>query len=163
MKTFKVICEISARHHHPSEAGDYSKKADLSQAGHWVSSEKKEELGMQFSIVLPPRKTDDGKGVFEISLTDWHKHLKGTEPSFNKGTYQVKLRHFHCDQKTADEYGLVNGQKVKVRQPNGPRRLTFEDVDVRIDSWAVPRVHLDTDEANAAFIRNGDEVELIIE
>ncbi len=162
MKRHKVICEVSARHHHPSsDDGAFTKKADLSQGGHSVSNEKVEARGMRFSVVLPPRPTEDGKGVYEVSITDWRKHLEG-EPQFS-GTFQVKLRHFHCDQKTAEEWGLVKGQKVSIEQISGPRRGRFDDVDVRIDSWAVPRVHLDTDEANALLIKNGDEIDLIIE
>lgn len=162
MKRYQVICEISARHHHPSEEGEYTKKADLSQAGHWVSGDKVEAEGMRFSVVLPPRKTADGKGVFEVSLTDWYKNLEG-EPQFNAGTFQVKLRHLHCDQKTADEWGLTSGQKVSIEKRDGPRPGRFDNVDVRIDSWAVLRVHLDTDEANALYIKNGDTIDLIIE
>lgn len=161
MKTYKVICEVSARHHHPSEEGGYTKKADLSQGGHWVSDEKVEAAGMRFSVVLPPRPTVDGKGVFEVSISDWYKHLEG-EPQF-AGTFQVKLRHLHCDQETADAWGLVHGQKVSIEKKDGPRPGRLDNVDVRIDSWAVLRVHLDTDEANALYIKNGDTIDLIVE
>lgn len=152
----KVICEVSARHVHPAtRLVGLTKKRDLSQGGHWAADEKIPKNGMYFTIVMPPRDTE----VFEMSLTDWYTHMEG-KPQFT-GHMCVKLRHFHCDEVLAQELGLKNGQMVAVEK-DGIRAGRLYNVEVRIDTWSVPRVHLDTDEANALYITNGDEVELII-
>jgi propanediol utilization protein len=154
---FSVICEVSARHYHPGKSSRkrYIKKSGLSQKRHWVTKEKVEIHGMRFGVVMPPRKEE----VYEMSLTDWHMHMKGA-PRFN-GTFQIKLRHFHCDKRTAEKWGLRNGDRVSMYK-DGPRAGRLDNVVVRIDEWSVPRVHIDTDEANALFIQNGDRVLLIL-
>lgn len=152
----KAICEVSARHFHPDyEILGLHKKRDLSQGGHWAAEEKVEAHGMKFTIVMPPRP----KPLYEVSLTDWYTHMQGP-PQF-EGEICIKLRHFHCDKKTAEEWGIEDGDKISV-QVGGIRAGRLDQVLVRVDEWSVPRVHLDTDEANALFIKNGDEVELII-
>lgn len=153
----KVICEISSRHYHPShesaEKLTLTKKRDLSQGEHWVAHERVEARGASFAVVMPPRE----KEVYEMSTTEWYKLMEG-EPQYS-GTFQVKLRHFHCDAKTAEAQGLKNGDMVSISS-TGIRAGTLDNIVVRIDSWSVPRIHLDTDEANALGIKNGDEVEV---
>ena len=52
------------------------------------------------------------------------------------------------------------GQKVSVRS-NGERQLTFDEVVVRVcDDFAL-EFHIDTEEANAAGLKNGAQVTLI--
>jgi putative phosphotransacetylase len=43
----------------------------------------------------------------------------------------------------------------------GPRALTFENVEVRVDEDFEAAIHLDTDEANAAGIDGAGEGEII--
>lgn len=156
-KHYDVICEVSARHYHPSvDDGSYSKKADLSQKDHWVANEKVEAHGLSFSVVMPPRKEE----LYELSMTDWLTYID-KEPQFEKGTFQVKLRHFHCDEETAQEWSLKDGDTVSIYK-DGARAGRLDNVLVRINDWATPRVHLDTDEANALNIKNGDTVMLIV-
>lgn len=159
MQKHPVVCRVSARHYHPGPdfAMEVTKKLDLSQGGHWATNEKVESNGMRFTVVMPPRP----KAFYEMSVTDWRQHLEG-DPVFDEGEYQVKQRHFHCDAKTASEWGLVDRQKVSIYK-GGRRAGRLDEVVVRIDPWSVPEVHLDTDEANALLIKDGDQVELIIE
>lgn len=69
-------------------------------------------------------------------------------------------RHIHMSPDDARRLNVVNGQKVSVRAP-GERALVFDDVVVRVrDSFAL-ELHIDTDEANAAGLKNNDAVSLI--
>ena len=68
-------------------------------------------------------------------------------------------RHFHLDPKTAKKLKLKNKQLISLKT-SGPRSATFNNVLVRIDPSFSPRIHLDTDEANAAGLKPGEKGEL---
>jgi len=70
-------------------------------------------------------------------------------------------RHIHMTPHEAGKFGVVDKQHVKVKV-GGERGLVFENVLVRVSSAFALEMHVDTDEANAAFINNGDLLELII-
>ena len=58
--------------------------------------------------------------------------------------------------------GLANGEVVRVRVGRGGERETvFEAVVVRVSDQFRLELHLDTDEANAAGVANGDEAFLV--
>lgn len=69
-------------------------------------------------------------------------------------------RHIHMTPQDAQMLGVENGQKVRVRagQQCG---LVFEQVVVRVDSRYALEFHIDTDEANAAGIGNGETVYIV--
>ncbi|WP_299014875.1 phosphate propanoyltransferase [uncultured Photobacterium sp.] len=69
-------------------------------------------------------------------------------------------RHIHMSPQDAVQLGVENGQKVRIRagQLCG---LVFEQVVVRVDDRFALEFHIDTDEANAAGIRSGEDVYLI--
>lgn len=73
----------------------------------------------------------------------------------------VAHRHFHTDPKTATKLGLKEGQLISIKT-NGKRSVTFHNVLVRIDPSFKPRLHLDTDEVNAASLESGQKGEIII-
>ena len=60
----------------------------------------------------------------------------------------------------AKDYGLENGQMVKVFTP-WDRAVTFENVVVRADDAYALDMHIDTDEANAAWLGAGAWGEII--
>lgn len=69
-------------------------------------------------------------------------------------------RHLHLHTKDAQRLGLKDQDYVKFRV-DGQRAVVFERVLVRVhDNYALD-FHLDTDEANAAGVNNGDLAELI--
>lgn len=72
----------------------------------------------------------------------------------------VAWRHVHMtlDQRTM--FGVQDGQLVKVRAGT-KRGLVLEQVMVRVSAAAALELHVDTDEANAAGLKSGDQVELI--
>ncbi len=85
----------------------------------------------------------------------------GPKGRVRRCTIIVAHRHFHIDPKTAKKLGLKDKQLVSVKT-TGQRGIVFNNVLVRIDPSFKSRVHLDTDEANAAFLNNGDKGEILI-
>ncbi|MFZ2151335.1 MAG: phosphate propanoyltransferase [Candidatus Absconditicoccaceae bacterium] len=73
----------------------------------------------------------------------------------------VAKRHLHITQSEADDRGLKNNQKIRIKTNNYERGLIFENVLVRIaDTYALD-FHVDMEEANAAGLKMGDWGEII--
>lgn len=72
----------------------------------------------------------------------------------------MAARHIHLGTGDAARFGVAHGQRVCIRTA-GARPLTFDDVLVRVSDRFVPEMHVDTDEGNAAGIRDGDLVEIL--
>ena len=73
----------------------------------------------------------------------------------------IPHRHFHTNPQIAKKLGLKNRQLVSVKT-FGKRSITLHNVLVRIDPSFESRIHLDTDEANAAGISQGSKGEILI-
>ena len=71
-------------------------------------------------------------------------------------------RHIHINPDDAEALGVVDGQRVKVRT-FGIRALIFENVLIRLGDTSVLEMHVDIEEGNAAGLKNGDLVELIVD
>lgn len=69
-------------------------------------------------------------------------------------------RHIHLSPQDARRLNVVNGQKVSVRSA-GERQLTFDEVVVRVREDFALEFHIDTEEANAAGLKNGAQVTLV--
>lgn len=87
-----------------------------------------------------------------------------------KGSVELKegliiaKRHIHFHPLEAKAMGFNNGEYVKVRAgTGGPRELVFEQVLVRVSDQFSLEFHVDTDEANAAWVKSGDLVKIIRE
>ena len=175
----KVLIETSARHIHLSRehveilfgAGyQLTKKKDLSQPGQFACEEKVTVVGekgsLKASILGPERPASQ----VEVSLTDARSigvkapiresgdvagsgacKLVGPcgEVELTEGVIAAK-RHIHLTPDAAAEFGVEDKQIVKVKS-NGLRPLIFDDVVVRVNANFAPAMHIDTDEANAAF------------
>ncbi|HHV79500.1 MAG TPA: phosphate propanoyltransferase [Firmicutes bacterium] len=72
----------------------------------------------------------------------------------------VARRHVHMLPAQAQEHGLKDGQNVCIVVSNGTRRLVFSDVILRVRDDFALEFHVDTDEANASGLKNGDIVKL---
>jgi len=70
------------------------------------------------------------------------------------------LRHIHMHTNDAKEFGVVAGQRVKIRVP-GERGLVFENVIIRVADDLALEMHIDVDEGRAAGVVNFQLVELI--
>lgn len=167
MSHLKVICEVSNKHCHLTEesiakAGiNPTKLKDLSQPGQWVSNEYYVDGEDRFRIIMPCR----AENQFEISLTDWVKKFGRDKvpvwKSNKEAGYVVTLRHLHISDVQAKSIGLKDGDFVSIRN-SGIRAGQLDNILVRVNPNFDIRVHLDTDEANALYIKNGEEVDLII-
>lgn len=73
----------------------------------------------------------------------------------------VAKRHLHTNPDDAHRLGLQEGQLVAVRT-GGDRAALLEEVVVRIGEGIQTELHLDTEEANAAAVKNGQTVELVL-
>lgn len=72
----------------------------------------------------------------------------------------IANRHVHMTNNDAAQFGIKNGDFCKVRVA-GEKSTTFENVLIRInDNWKL-QIHLDTDDANAANIREDTFVEFV--
>lgn len=183
---------ISNRHVHLSEehlavlfgsGATLTKMKDLSQPGQFAAEEVVEVVGPKGAIgkvrVLGPvRKASQ----VEISLTDsfalgvkapvrdsgQHEGTPGCTLRGPKGEVTLEqgviiaARHIHLHTSEAEQWGLKDGDRVKVRT-KGERSLVFENVLCRVHPSYALDMHVDTDEGNAAALRNGDLAEIIKE
>lgn len=188
MKKIKVQIEVSARHLHLSVydarklfGKDYKwhKKNDISQTGQFASKEVLSVEGPmgkfeKVRIVGPERK----QSQMELSVTDCHRlgikskvHVSGNITGAPKVVVKgpkgrvkvsaiVAQRHLHLSQKDSKKYKLRKGQRVKVKV-GGKRSVVFNEVIIRVHPTFRFRMHIDTDEANAAGVKSGDKAEII--
>ena len=176
------IIETSARHVHVTQetleklfgAGfKLSVRKELSQPGQFASGEKVEVVGpkgtLKCSILGPVRKENQ----VELSFTD-ARTLGVVAPVRESGdiagSAAVKLvgpageveltegaivakRHVHMTPEDAKNFGVENGEIVKVQVLNDTgRKLVFDDVVIRVSSSYALAMHIDTDEANAGAL-----------
>ena len=180
IKMKEILVETSARHIHLNEEqfkilyGDDAKlevRAPLSQPGQFVSTSRLDIVGPKrtlnnVSILGPFRK----EAQVEISATDARTigvpaviresgDIKGSAPIKlvgPKGEIElaegciVAKRHIHMTPADAEEFGVENGQIVKLELNTEGRSLIFGDVVVRVRADFALACHIDTDESNAA-------------
>lgn len=70
-------------------------------------------------------------------------------------------RHVHVSDKSAQDWGLVDNQIVKVRVKTHKTTL-LEDCQIRVHPSHLDEMHLDTDDGNACGLRGGEMVEIVI-
>lgn len=69
----------------------------------------------------------------------------------------IANRHIHMSEEEGKRFGVKDGDYVTI-DANGERRTRFFDVQVRVSKNFRLEMHLDTDDANAAALKNGDRV-----
>ena len=189
-KILYVPAAVSNRHVHVS-AGDieilfgknYALKPSkpLSQPGQFACAETVTIRGkkgrMERVRVLGPARPET---QVEISLTD--SFVLGIEPVVRISGYLIETpgclligpcgevelkrgvivshRHLHISMEQAKAYGLANNEFIKVKK-SGMRQTVLEQVFVRCGASDDLELHIDTDEANAANIKNGDYLEIV--
>ena len=180
-KMKKILVETSARHIHVTQktleilCGKGAKlevKAMLSQPGQFVSTTRLDLVGPKrtisgVSILGPVRKENQ----VEVSLTDARTlgvsapvresgDIKGSAPikvvgpcgevELTEGLIAAK-RHIHMTPADAEEFGVKNGEIVKVSTGKEGRKVIFDDVVVRVRDDFKLAMHIDTDESNAGM------------
>ena len=178
-----INIEVSAHHIHLAQKDvealfgpghQLTKNSDLSQPGQFACKEQLTIVGPKgrierVRVLGPARKATQ----VEIAMTEQFKlgvqppiresgdiegspgcTLEGPAGSvaIDKGVI-CALRHIHMTPADALRYGLKDKATVRVRVP-GDRELLFGDVRIRVDPSFALAMHIDTDEANAANLRN---------
>lgn len=191
MLTFQVNVGISNRHLHLSEKDlsdlfgeghSLTVKKSLSQPGQFASEETVTLIGPKGSIpgvrVLGPTRSES---QIELALTDAVK-LGVKPPVHDSGNLEdtpgielangerkirldrgviVAMRHLHATEEDARKYGFQDNDFVKVRV-DGPRGGEFHQVLARVNKNYALDFHVDTDEANAFGLNNGDLVTVVV-
>ena len=159
-----------------------TKIKDLSQPGQFACKE-------QLTIVGPSMRPIEGVRVLgperkqsqvEISRTDSFVlkvkppvresgALAGSAPitiigpkgivTLNEGCI-IANRHIHMSLEEGESFGVTDGEYVDVEM-GGIRRSLFYDVQIRVHKDFRLEMHIDTDDANAAGVSNGDKVKII--
>ncbi|HTS06780.1 MAG TPA: acetate/propionate family kinase [Candidatus Eisenbacteria bacterium] len=180
------LVEVSAHHIHLTQehvealfgkGHQLTKQSELSQPGQYACKEQLAIVGPKgrierVRVLGPVRKYTQ----IEIAMTEQFK--LGVQPPIRESgdiadtpgctlespTASVKvdrgvicaLRHIHMTPEDALRYGVRDKSFVRVRI-DGDRELVFGDVLVRVDPSFALAMHIDTDEANAANIRTGEQ------
>lgn len=185
----QVEIEVSGRHIHLSkedfealfDGTGLSKLKDLSQTGEFSAQETVKIIGPKNTIektrVVGPFRD---RTQLELSYTDCrnlgidaplklsgdypgHKIVIATDKNkIERDCAIVAKRHLHLSLNDAKELNLNHKDTVSIKI-DSDRSTIFKDVIVRAEDGFQKRVHLDTDEANAAGIGEGKEGELILE
>lgn len=176
-----IPLEISARHIHLSQKSfkdlfgqnhTLRELKPLSQTGEFAARETVDIYYQGKSlknvrVVGPIRKHSQ----LELTLTDcWalklvapinlSGDLTGAPIVFAKSKHKktavkaiVAQRHLHTDPSSAKTLKIKNNQKISVLVKSPQRSLIFQDVVVRVKAGYNLAVHIDTDEANAAGLK----------
>lgn len=186
----KVSIGVSNRHIHLTKKHldilfglDYElkKKNDLTQPGQFAAIEtvtiKTEKSEINNVRVLGPIRSYT---QVEISKTDAYK-LGLNPPVRNSGEVEnsspitivgpkgeinlesgciIATRHIHLTSEHAKMYGLENKEIVNVKL-NGEKGGIISNVHLKVMDESFFELHIDTDDANAHLIKNGDIGEII--
>lgn len=158
---------------------------DLSQPGQYACKECLTLVGPSMRpienvrVLGPVRKNSQ----VEISLTDSYVlkvkppvresgNVAGSAPIRiigPKGVVEldegciIANRHIHMSPEDASFYGVSDGDYVTVDVVSGTRRTRWYDVQIRASEAFRLEMHVDTDDANAAGIKNGSKVKIVKE
>ncbi len=189
---FKVTVGLSNKHIHLSkehidilfgEGHVLTPIKNLSQPGQYACDEKVDLVGPKNTIkgvrILGPARKET---QVEISISDGValgiKNLLVRDSGNTEGTPGVKIvgpkgeveiskgvivasRHIHMHTTDAEKHGLKDKDIVSVKV-GGLRGLIFDNVLIRVNDEYALDMHIDVEEGNAAGLKNGDEVEVII-
>lgn len=184
----KVKVGISNRHVHLTEEvynkifdEPISKKCDLNQGGEFASNQMvtiKTEKGEFKNVrVLGPFRSYN---QVEISRSDAYS-LGLCPPVRKSGDLQnsetitiigekgnitlensciIANRHVHMNPELAKKLGVVDDEQVKLVVDGDKACILMANIKISDNGYY--EVHLDFDDANAAGLKNGDEVEIVI-
>ncbi len=185
----RISVGVSNRHIHLTEE-DYkelfgsiplTKRNDLNQPGMFASELTVTLMGPKRSIsnvrVLGPLRTYT---QVEISKTDAYSlgvkppvrnsgdllgadeiTVVGPMGTITKKVAIIAARHIHVDKKIREDHGLIGIEEVRVKI-YGEKSGIIDHVYLKETEEAYFELHLDTDDANAHLLNQGDEVEIII-
>ena len=164
------------------QGSELTKIRDLSQPGEYVSGQRVTAVGPSGRALEVVRIVGPVRSYTQLELSRTDAVRLGIDPPVRRsgnlaGSAPVTLvgpagtvvlregairaaRHIHMNERDAQQYGVKDGDLVRVRFP-GVRALVLENVLVRVSRTAALEMHLDTDDANAADIRPPVTVEIL--
>lgn len=186
----KVPVSISARHIHLNKEHlnilfgngyELTKVKDISQPGQFAAEEKVTLVGPRGRIenvrVLGPLRKNT-----QVEISPANARALGVEAEVrNSGNHEgtpgltiigpmgtiniiqgciIAERHIHMTPKDALSFGVSDGQKVYVKV-NGIRGGILDNVFIRVREDFALDMHIDVDDSNAFFIKNGDLLEIL--
>lgn len=110
--------------------------------------------GYALGVDAPVRESGDLEGTPGIVIVGPHG------PVQTKQGVIVAKRHIHFTPQLARDFGVGDGDIVAVKT-GGPRALVFDQVVARVRGDFALDMHIDTDEANSAGLKQGDLVSLV--
>ena len=188
---FEIPIALSNRHIHLSqedvdvlfgEGYELTQFKDLSQPGQYACEEKVDAVGPRGTIkgirVLGPTRPNT---QLEVSVSDAFAlgvsvevrdsgdidNTSGVKLVGPKGEVEIDkgviaaARHIHMHTDDAAKFGVVDKDIVDVKI-GGERGLTFHNVLARVSDKFALEMHVDIEEGNAAGVKNGQIVELIV-
>ena len=70
----------------------------------------------------------------------------------------IANRHIHMSPSDAAKFGVKDGDYINVNAFSGTKKTTWYDVQIRVSDRFRLEMHVDTDDANAAGLKNGSTV-----
>lgn len=185
----EILAEVSARHIHLTEEDfnalfgsdasltsikklsqedDFAAEQMVKLAGQKESFEKVRVIGpfreySQIEVSYSDARTLGVEPPLRVSGQQPGIAIKVVGPAgeIEKDIAIIAKRHLHLSPEAAEALKLNADDIVSVKC-KGEREAIFDQIVVRVKPKYTMAVHLDTDEANAGGIKNGDKVELII-
>ncbi len=108
----------------------------------------------KLGIEPPVRDSGDIEGASVVTIV-------GPYGEVTKECGIIATRHIHVDKKIREAKNLVGVNEVSVKIA-GEKGGILEHVHLKDSVEAYFELHLDTDDANACFLKNNDEVEIIL-
>ena len=185
----KIKAAVSARHVHLSrehvdtlfgKGYELTRFKDLTQTGEFASNEKVSVINENYQIdnvrILGPVREET---QIEISKSDARRFnmerpvrssgdLEGSPGAILKGPAGsvhlkkgciIANRHIHMSPEDAEYFGVGNNAVRSVLINSEKGGIMF-NVFIKVKDTYVLEMHIDTDDANAFLIKNGDLVEL---
>ncbi len=134
--------------------GNFAKVRILGPARKRTQLEVSRTDAFALGVNPPVRESGDTKGSAGIKLQG-----PAGEVTIEEGVI-VAARHIHFHTSDAERFGIADKQSLRVRFA-GERGVVFENVVARVSEQFALDMHIDTDEANAAGVKNGDMAEII--
>ena len=182
---------ISNRHIHLSrehinilfgEGYELTPMKDLSQLGQYACKEQLTIVGPSLRPIEKVRVLGPERPASQVEISRTDSYVLKVKPPVResgktagsapvtiigpKGIVELKEgciianRHIHMSLEDGKRFGVNDNEYVTV-DVNSERRTRFYDVQVRVSDKFSLEMHLDTDDANAAAIKNGDKVSIV--
>ncbi|MDI6807582.1 MAG: phosphate propanoyltransferase [Candidatus Eisenbacteria bacterium] len=126
----------------------------LGPVRNYTQTELSRSDGRRLGLELPVRDSSDLANTPGVVLVGPRGSVQISEGAVRA------IRHIHMTDEDTREFGVRDGDTVSVKV-EGEKGLTFDMVKVKVDPTYCLELHLDTDDANAAGLSDGDLVELI--